>query len=69
MTDSELGYIYRSGRVVHQEGRWLLIYHGTIDGRHEFVAEKVLHTINLGSITLNKAKEILHSLIKNEDVE
>jgi hypothetical protein len=51
------------GRIVYVHDKWRLVYMGTIDGGHEFVAEEVSRT-NLGSLSFDAAKAAMLALIR-----
>lgn len=53
------------GRIAYVHDDWRLVYIGTIDGRHEFFAEKS-HRQNLGDISFAEAKKQLIELARRD---
>lgn len=53
------------GRIVYVHDDWRLVYHGTLDGRHDFFAEQATRT-NLGGVSFAAAKAALIDLAEYE---
>ena len=53
------------GRIAYVHDDWRLIYIATIDGRHEFFAEKSYRQ-KLGTISFAEAKKQLIELARND---
>ncbi len=53
------------GRIAYVHDYWRLVYIGTIDGKHEFFAEKSYRQ-NLGDISFAEAKKQLIELARRD---